>query len=145
VSISAKHASSVGQGFLRSKNILRESAVHFVSSIQSTSAKICAICGRQNFASSTQSGKGSKGAKDFFEAKKFCENLVYTPRQAYNQHLRKSAQSARDKASLVPRKAAKEASEVSEGAKDFFEAKIFCENLLFTPRQAYNQHRRKSA
>jgi hypothetical protein len=137
-----------------------------------------------------------QSGKNFCEAKIFCENLLYTPRQAYNQHLRKSAQSAGDKTSLLPRKvakeakaqrifskqkysakiccslcvmhtinphlrksaqsagdktsllprkAAKEASEVSEGAKDFFEAKIFCENLLFTPRQAYNQHRRKSA
>jgi hypothetical protein len=73
VSISAKHTSSVGQGFLRSKNILRESAVHFVSSIQST-----------------------------------------------------SAQSAGDKTSLLPRKAAKEAKAQRIFAKQKYSAKIWC-------------------
>jgi hypothetical protein len=101
----AKPAYSVGQGILAKQKLhLRESALHFELSIQSTSAKICVICGRKT------SIVPRKGAKEAKEAKIASARICFTLRIKHTINIRENLRNLREKKlRFFPRKDAKEA------------------------------------
>jgi hypothetical protein len=118
--------------FCEAKYILRESALHFELSIQSTSAKICAICGRKTSLLSTQRGKGSfrsfgrRKARLFSRAGNFCEAKIASARICFTLRIKHTINICENLRNLRE-KNFDSSTQRGKGSKN-----CICENLLYT-------------